>query len=592
MNILKNRTFRDIGLFLPLALCYFAGLPTSLPDFDAGEFTLLAVKGGIAHPPGYPLLTLVLRAVVMIFQKFVHLIPLLACVSIFFTVAAAIIAHKIARAYTGNETASLFSVYLIFLTGIIWRSATAIEPFALNLFLSAFCLYALYHALESNKDHQIKKWFMLTGLTFGLSFCNHHSMAFLLPSAVLTWVFITTSRLTALKWFSLGSLLGLLPLVSFFFNTSNPIYVWGDWNDPMERLLTHLLRHEYGTFTLFAGATGHFFNGIKHFFITLPVTFSFLLIVPAIVGIFIPFFTKKEALNPFVQKNRFMIVVITAFIFTGPVFLSFFNLPRTDWAYFMGERFFALPILFLALPTAVFMAMLQNNLSKPILLFLMGVSLSLHTLNQWPAAERKSAEFYEAHIRNILEIVEDNAVVVTTSDLDYYGLLYGIHLMKPEKKNVLIVQEGLWHLDWYRKNNISQAFADFDRYNFSIDHYLFLLLKKRPVYLIRTPKKDEPNAKFLPLSYPVGPFIKLVSSQDLLLPALNLFQLNEHLLLNKMELPTAFTREKGNLWEQSILTYYLRTWDYLAAIMSDKGHSKLEEACKKYGQLYQTGSLD
>jgi hypothetical protein len=73
----------------------------------------------------------------------------------------------------------------------------------------------------------------------------------------------------------------------------------------------------------------------------------------------------------------------------------------------MGERFFALPILFLAVPTAVFMALLQNNLSKIILVLLMGVSLALHTLNQWPAAERKSATFYENHIRNILEIVSD-----------------------------------------------------------------------------------------------------------------------------------------------------------------------------------------
>jgi hypothetical protein len=73
----------------------------------------------------------------------------------------------------------------------------------------------------------------------------------------------------------------------------------------------------------------------------------------------------------------------------------------------MGERFFALPILFLAVPTAVFMALLQNNLSKIILVLLMGVSLALHNLNQRPAAERKSATFYENHIRNILEIVSD-----------------------------------------------------------------------------------------------------------------------------------------------------------------------------------------
>jgi hypothetical protein len=59
-----------------------------------------------------------------------------------------------------------------------------------------------------------------------------------------------------------------------------------------------------------------------------------------------------------------------------------------------------------------------------------------------------------------------------------------------------------------------------------------------------------------------------------------------------MALPTAFTRQKGNLWEQSMLIYYLRTWDYLAAIMSDKGHSKLEEACKEYSKLFQTGIQD
>jgi hypothetical protein len=588
MNILKNKTISEIGLFLPLALCCFMGLPSSLPDFDAGEFALVAAKGGIVHPPGYPLLSIILRSVVTVLHHSVPLVPLLASVSVFFTVAAAIITYKTASAYTGNETASLLGVYLVFLTGMIWRSATAIEPFALNLLLSALCLYSLFQVLYSKDDSKRVKWFFLTGLTFGLSFCNHHSMAFLLPSAVLSWLYTRNYRLTALKWFSLGSLLGLLPLIYFFLNTSNPIYVWGDWDNPIQRLLIHLLRREYGTLTLFSGASGHFFNGIKHFIVTLPVTFSFILIMPALLGIFIPFFPKKNTgENFFAQKKQFMVVVITAFIFTGPVFLFFFNLPLTRWSHFMGERFFALPILFLAVPGALFMASLQTIFSKKIVVIIMAVSLLFHALNQWPAAERKTATFYETHIRNMLHIIEEDAVVVTTSDLDYFGILYGIHILEPEKKNILVIQKGLWDLNWYRKDNISRAFPNSAEYNLSLHHYISLLMKKRPVYLLKTPANDDPNSQFLTLSYPLGPFIKLVPSQEQMLPVIKIFQINEDLLFNKMELPAAFTLEKGNLWEQDMLKYYLRTWEYLAGIMKDLEHTKAEKACQAYKKLFQ-----
>ncbi len=72
-----------------------------------------------------------------------------------------------------------------------------------------------------------------------------------------------------------------------------------------------------------------------------------------------------------------------------------------------------------------------------------------------------------------------------------------------------------------------------------------------------------------------------------MLTAMKVFQINENLLFNDLELPSAFTRETGNLWEQHILTYYLRTWEYLASVMKNLGHKKAVKACQEYKALYE-----
>src|SRR5688572_33448599 len=46
------------GLFLAALATYVATLYRTVPGGDSGELTLVAATLGVAHPPGYPLFTL------------------------------------------------------------------------------------------------------------------------------------------------------------------------------------------------------------------------------------------------------------------------------------------------------------------------------------------------------------------------------------------------------------------------------------------------------------------------------------------------------------------------------------------------------
>ncbi len=189
---------------------------------DDGYFILASYFGGYAHPPGYPLYSLLGHIATMIplgsvasrMHGLSAVIGALACVCLWFFVRQLLqsansknISDK--EVLFGDDNAGLLAALCFGFSALFWSQAIIAEVYTLNvlLFLLLCCL-----VLELNKAGQNNFLLRLCGLTAGLSLSNHWPL-FVLSSPLL-FVFLWPDRKKFLRYFLIASpfiVLGLLP---------------------------------------------------------------------------------------------------------------------------------------------------------------------------------------------------------------------------------------------------------------------------------------------------------------------------------------------------------------------------------------------
>src|SRR3989344_1102033 len=129
-------------LFLFTFIVYFFGVSPSVFGGDSGDIILASWFGGVAHPPGYPLNT-------MIGWIFTHL-PLEASVAFkanlmppFFMSASISLLFLILEKLTKNFFVSLSASLILAFTSLFWLYAHIIEVFQLNILLISISFYFL-----------------------------------------------------------------------------------------------------------------------------------------------------------------------------------------------------------------------------------------------------------------------------------------------------------------------------------------------------------------------------------------------------------------------------------------------------------------
>ncbi len=203
---------------------------------DSGEFALVLDSLGIAHPPGYPLFT-VLGAVCV--QALGFLRPAFAGGIYASLLAAGAVAMicLIFRRSLNNWTAMALGLVWAF-TPIFWAETNGVEIYTLNVLLIALC----YWALERDGE---KRWPLIVYL-FGLCLCNHPSALALSPA--LLYAFLADKEYKRAK--RLPSYLALLAVAGIFY-----FYLWirsmhdpaTDWGNPegLTALWQHMSLKQY-----------------------------------------------------------------------------------------------------------------------------------------------------------------------------------------------------------------------------------------------------------------------------------------------------------------------------------------------------------
>uniref|UniRef100_A0A3Q1G120 Transmembrane protein 260 n=1 Tax=Acanthochromis polyacanthus TaxID=80966 RepID=A0A3Q1G120_9TELE len=217
------------------------------------ELITTACELGVAHPPGYPLFTLLARLAMCLLPSLspAHSVNLMSSL----LGAAACGGLCITVCLAGPGPGAVLAGGLFAVSRLSWQWSMVAEVFTLNnLFVGLlFFLTASFHCAESaTQRRKVAHW---GALCCGLGLCNQHTLV-LYVLVIVPWVLYRLYSQKELSFHGLLSLglcflAGFLPYIylpiSSYLNTAR--WSWGD-QTTLSGLLIHLLRSEYGTFSL------------------------------------------------------------------------------------------------------------------------------------------------------------------------------------------------------------------------------------------------------------------------------------------------------------------------------------------------------
>ncbi len=187
---IKRRWRWDYGLlFVAGLLLYSATLQTDVQAADSGEFQVVAWTFGIAHPPGYPLFTLIsgLFAHLPLGSPYAQMAFMSALVSAITLVLVAASTAKIAQT---QHFSTLLPALALATSTTFWAQATTVNIRSLTTFFMALMLWAML---------QNTRWgLILFFAAFGLGVGHHLSLLF--PGAVFAvYVLVNWVRSGAIR---------------------------------------------------------------------------------------------------------------------------------------------------------------------------------------------------------------------------------------------------------------------------------------------------------------------------------------------------------------------------------------------------------
>lgn len=239
---------RGLGLLLSVGLpllLFWLTLPRALTLEDAGLFQMVCHEGGISHPPGYPLFTLVCQGFVAVTWFDNPIIPANLLSAIFAAGACGML-------FLIAESLGLARIYAVIValaygaSNAFWSQAIIVEVYSLGVLTFLVCFY---FGLRFGNDGR-RIWLYCLAFSYGLALSNHWPVVILSSPAILLlllnqWPRFLDCLKSPLFWLvSLGLLcLGLTPYLSLL--QANPeIAIYGA-NQSLADLVRYVDRSAY-----------------------------------------------------------------------------------------------------------------------------------------------------------------------------------------------------------------------------------------------------------------------------------------------------------------------------------------------------------
>jgi len=450
---------------------------------DGIELSAVCATGGIAHPTGYPLFTMLGRLVFFFSRSNPAWGTNILCaffgalsVGIFFHVIKTALLFLPERYFLHGSykdiIACAFSLVLAF-SRTFWFHSTTTEVYSLHvLFVSILLLFFLrYVRKESAGD--------LLGFfgIWGLSFSNHLLSMTLFPlGLVMAALFI--HRKGSIKILIGAGLLFLLGLAPYIYlplrAASKPDLNWGDPSN-LKNFLWVISGGEFKTHKLLMEAPGLPFTPSTFRLHVLSRVIQISRWIPEEIYQFVHHtnlfkgvifaaisFVIIWGTGALVRKKRAIVIGIWGAIFMSLLMIFLYNIPDIE-PYFLSLYPFLLLLLALGLTgflhvceTALFQR--KINFFPFLFLLLPLIALVSHYQSQ---DKSQNSDAYEYGLK-ILRNTPDHAIIITQGDNDIYTLWY-LQKAMGLRQDVTIIGSNFIHNGWYA-SYFEKAGADKPRF--------------------------------------------------------------------------------------------------------------------------------
>jgi hypothetical protein len=440
----------DRGWLIGLAtlVLYIWIAPSHIVDGDNAEFATLGTIGGIAHPSGYPLYLLWLHATSWLpGASPAHTAAIATSV---LGAASVVVLHAACRAWGARPLAATIAVAIFAAAPIVLRIETEAEVFALNCLVVAAVIWLA--ALEG----PLRGWqrAAVLGLVAGLGLSNHLTCALLAPVGILGVVRAVReaplAKPAVIGLAIAGLLAGLLPYGYAFVAADTPLS-WGHVRS-LGELVALFTRRDYGGPGAFQanGADVSAATSIFGLMATLARTWLWAPLLLAVATL-VHRVIRSESGEP--RWGWAMLAL--SFVLAGPVLVSRFNVAPEGLGLYVCQRFYVLPALLLAVPTAVGVGALarfipQTKISERTWVAIAAtIGFAAVAGTALPHILRVHTRAVEAGARNMLRSLPADAVVIEAADDLHFSAGY-VQWAVGERQDVVMVTWSLMSLQWYR----------------------------------------------------------------------------------------------------------------------------------------------
>jgi len=394
-----------------VAALYLWVAPSTIGGGDNAEFVTLGTIGGVAHPSGYPLYCMWLRAWTWLPVNPAHATALATAM---LGVGVVVVLHAACRAWGARPLAATMATAVYAAGPLVMQIHTEAEVFALNSLVVATVLWL---AAELGPLRGMSRVVALA-LVAGLGLANHSTCVLVAPVGLygaVRGLREAPQRPVVVIAAALGALLvGLLPY-AYLLVTWEPPLAWTKL-DGLHGLVHHFLRLDYGGSGRLSAED-------------LPVDYprQLWLLVRSLgaAWLWLPGAVGVAALGWFaVTRGWAWRVLAASFVLAGPLLITRFNLDPIGTGAFVCSRFHLLPILLVAVPLAVALDPLLEKVKLPIGSVIGVFVFAAVAGRSLPHQMRAQSAAVENALRATLSALPAKSVVIVTPENTYFGMGY------------------------------------------------------------------------------------------------------------------------------------------------------------------------
>ena len=588
INFSDRHAFFASGLicasFFTLYLCTAA---TTVQGLDCGELVTVAARGGVVHPPGYPLFVFLGRFFCFIVPfgtpvfKTTIASSLMAAGTLAFLGFSAFLLTK--QLFTG-----IFVSFLLGLSPLFWHYATVPEVFAGNAF-SASAAIALSVWIITRNSYTFLNFFLL-GLSLAAGIANHHTIILVFPLYLYAlWKLLFHNgtfekKAIVFSGFAAGVIPGFLSYILLLI-PGGP-WRWGTVSTVPE-LVHHFLRADYGSFRLLSPSHSFYFReNTLTFFQCIPRQFGYFLILLCAIGLIYSFIRSRYL--------RSIISILGAcFIVCGPLFVLLFNASPIDFGKHIIERFYVLPLTVLSFLLALGAGELTGALRSARMRTITRTGLVIFMILGLPFSMLQSrSTLLEDYVENCLHSVKPNAVIIGSSDSELGGFLYVQHVLG-KRPDVVFIAPPLLQTAWYRsflkdRGFTTTAATEDDAQNADLRTRIIGIVRdnrSRPMYLTPSYWKDSLLMQAVGMVIPSGSvLLEIVQNNAADLDSVEKELYGSSARCVMRTIPGSEEEAAQNVDYDAYLNY-ARTYLYLAGLYGKAGNHEKQNKCDRAARL-------